>query len=99
MLLWVSLLVGLALMASAVVLVFRMRGAERRARRALYRALSIDDGMIDTLLKRGGDASSHLAAIRGPSEAVTDPAEPTAAAEPGDEAAAQTAASARGSAT
>jgi hypothetical protein len=75
MLLWISLLAGLALIISAGVLVLLMRNAERNARRALYRALSIDDQTIDGLLKQGGDAASHLASIRGTPGMAAEPAD------------------------
>ena len=64
MLLCVLLLGGLALMIPAGVLVLLMRNAERRTRRALYRALSLDDATIDDLMKRNGDAAEQLASWR-----------------------------------
>lgn len=64
MLVWVLLLGGLGLIISARVLLMLMRNAERRTRRALYRALSVDDVTIDDLLTRKGDAAEQLASWR-----------------------------------
>ena len=62
MLLWVSLLAGLLIVTT--VLVVAMLRAERRARRALFRALELSEDTIELLMSRNGDVLSELTLVR-----------------------------------
>lgn len=71
MLLWVSLLAGLLIVTT--VLVVAMLRAERRARRALFRALELSEDTIELLMSRNGDVLSELTLVR-----ISPPATPEA---------------------
>jgi hypothetical protein len=64
MLLWIWLFLALVLAATGVGLLFGMARAERKARRALYRALDLDDATVDLLMARNGDVLADLALVR-----------------------------------
>ena len=64
MLLWVSLVVGLALLGAVAALIVAMFRAERRARRNLYRTLGLAEETIDLLMSHSGDVLSGLALVR-----------------------------------
>jgi hypothetical protein len=64
MLLWVTLIGGLALMAAAIALVFATGRAERRARRALFRRLGLSEATIELLMARNGDIPAELELVR-----------------------------------
>lgn len=81
MLFWVSLSAGLAIVAlTVVVAMFR---AERRARRALYRALDFSEGTVEMLMSRNGDVRAQLTLVRispPPAPQVIESAEPASQA-------------------
>lgn len=64
MLLWIWLVLALMLAAVGAGLLFVMARAERRARRALYRTLDIDEATVELLLARNGDVMADLALVR-----------------------------------
>jgi hypothetical protein len=64
MLLWISLLVGLALLLAGIALTVAMFRAERRARRNLYRSLGLAEETVELLMSRSGDVLSGLALVR-----------------------------------
>jgi len=64
MLLWVSLVVGLALILGAVGLVVSMARAERRARRTLYRSLGLAETTVEFLMERNRDVLTELTYVR-----------------------------------
>jgi hypothetical protein len=80
MVLWVSLLGGLALVIATVILIFAMSRAERRARRKLFQALGLTDETIELLMARNGDVLAELALVRLSSPTERDDAAPDALA-------------------
>jgi hypothetical protein len=64
MLLWVVLFAGLALLAAAVALAFAIYRSERRARRALYRSLGLEDRTVEEAMQRNGAVWAELAMLR-----------------------------------
>ena len=62
MLLWVTLLAGLLIVTT--LLVVAMLRAERRARRSLYRALDLSEETVEILMSRNGDVLSELTLVR-----------------------------------
>jgi hypothetical protein len=86
MLLWVSLLGGVALLVAIVALIVAMSRAERRARRSLFRALGLADETVELLMARNSDILAELALVRvanatsGESE-VAEPDEPATIAD------------------
>ena len=67
MLLWVTLLAGMLIVTT--LLVVAMLRAERRARRSLYRALDLSEETIELLMSRNGDVLSELTLMRALAEA------------------------------
>lgn len=64
MLLWVSILGGLALIIGTTALVLSMGRAERRARRNLYRSLGLAETTVEYLMARNRDVLSELTYVR-----------------------------------
>jgi hypothetical protein len=65
MLLWILAIGGLTLAVATVALLFvAMHHAERRARRRLFRALSLDDETVELLMARNGDVLAELTLVR-----------------------------------
>src|SRR5882724_8456406 len=82
MLLWVSLLGGLALILAISGLTLSMSRAERRARRTLYRSLGLAETTVEFLMERNRDVLTELTYLRHEGEAAVRPA-PEAAAQRG----------------
>lgn len=64
MVLWASILGGLALVIAAVAMILAMFRAERRARRKLFKSLGLPDETIDILMASNGDVLADLALAR-----------------------------------
>jgi hypothetical protein len=77
MLLWILLLGGLALTTAVVWLALSMGRAERRARRALFRAVGLDETMVELLMDRDGDVLAELTLVRRAEAGAHPPLEPT----------------------
>lgn len=70
MLLWVTLLAGMLIVTT--LLVVAMLRAERRARRSLYRALDLSEETVELLMSRNGDVLSELTLVRISPPVATD---------------------------
>jgi hypothetical protein len=64
MLLWVVFFAGLALLTAAGALAFAIYRSERRARRALYRSLGLEDRIVEQAMQRNGAVWAELAMLR-----------------------------------
>ena len=73
MLLWLSLLGGVALLVAVIALVVAMSRAERRARRNLFRALGLPDETVELLMARNSDILAELALVRIPNAGSSEP--------------------------
>jgi hypothetical protein len=78
MLLWVSLLAGLALAVAILALVVAMSRAERRARRSLLLTLGLPGDAVELLMCRNSDVLAELTLMRmsAASHAERAPADP-----------------------